>query len=202
MNKIFIAAAFSFICVSVSLAQFGQNKVNYKNFDWFYIQTRHFDIYFSKGGEKIAEFTAAVSEDALNHIQKDISYQVNNRITLIVYNSHSDFQETNVTDEYTGKGIGGFTEPFKNRVVFPFEGSYKKFQHVIAHELVHAVMRDMYYGGTVQNIIAKGITLQLPNWFMEGSAAFLSQGWETNTDMFIRNSIRCRGHAFALCPDH
>lgn len=189
MKRIYFSIALSFILTSVSLAQFGQNKVNYKDFDWFYIQTRHFDIYFSKGGEKIAEFTAAASEDALNHIQKDINYQLNNRVTLIIYNSHNDFQETNVTDEYTGKGTGGFTEPFKNRVVFPFEGSYKKFQHVIAHELVHAVMRDMYFGGTVQNIIAKGISLQLPTWFMEGSAEFLSQGWETNTDMFIRNSI-------------
>ena len=189
MKRIYFAIALSFILTSVSQAQFGQNKVNYKDFDWFYIQTRHFDIYFSKGAEKIAEFTAAASEDALNHIQKDINYQLNNRVTLIVYNSHNDFQETNVTDEYTGKGTGGFTEPFKNRVVFPFEGSYKKFQHVIAHELVHAVMRDMYFGGTVQNIISKGISLQLPTWFMEGTAEYLSQGWETNTDMFIRNSI-------------
>ncbi|MBI5731576.1 MAG: PD40 domain-containing protein [Ignavibacteriales bacterium] len=170
-------------------AQFGQNKVNYKDTEWFYIQTKHFDIYFTVGGEKIAEFTASASEDALSSIRKDLNYQLNNRVSLIVYNSHNDFQETNVTDEYTGKGTGGFTEPFKNRVVFPFEGSYKKFQHVIAHELVHAIMRDMYFGGTIQNIIAKGITLQVPTWFMEGSAEYLSQGWETNTDMFIRNSI-------------
>lgn len=174
---------------TTAFAQFGQNKVNYKDFDWFYIQTKHFDIYFTTGGEKIAEFTAAAAEDAVNKTQNDLNYQINNRISLIVYNSHNDFQETNVTDEYTGKGTGGFTEPFKNRVVFPFEGSYKKFQHVVAHELVHAVMRDMYYGGTIQNIIAKGITLQLPTWFWEGSAEFLSQGWETNTDMFIRNAI-------------
>ncbi len=183
-----------FILISLSFsktdfAQFGQNKVNYKDLDWYYIQTKHFDIYFAKGGEKIAEFAAPVAEDAVSQIQKDINYQLNNRLTIIVYNSHNDFSETNVTDEYFTRGTGGFTEPFKNRVVFPFEGSYKKFQHVIAHELVHAVMRDMYYGGTIQNIIAKGITLQLPLWFWEGSAEYLSQGWETNTDMFIRNAI-------------
>lgn len=189
MRKIFYSLALSFFFSSISFAQFGQNKVNYKEFEWHYIQTKHFDIYFSQGGEKIAEFTASVSEDALAQIQKDINYQINNRISLIVYNSHNDFQETNVTDEYTGQGTGGFTEPFKNRVVFPFEGSYKKFRHVIAHELVHAVMRDMYYGGTVQNIISKGITLQLPIWFWEGSAEYLSQGWETNSDMFIRNAV-------------
>lgn len=189
MKKILKTIVIYTLFSTALFAQFGQNKVNYKDTEWFYIQTKHFDIYFTVGGEKIAEFTASASEDALSGIQKDLNYQLNNRILLIVYNSHNDFQETNVTDEYTGRGTGGFTEPFKNRVVFPFEGSYKKFQHVIAHELVHAVMRDMYFGGTIQNIIAKGITLQVPTWFMEGSAEYLSQGWETNTDMFIRNSI-------------
>ncbi|MGK9367704.1 peptidase MA family metallohydrolase [Melioribacter sp. Ez-97] len=169
--------------------QFGQNKVQYKTYDWYYIQTKHFDIYFADGGDTMAEFAAHAAEDALKRIEDDFNYRINNRIILILYNSHNDFQETNITDQYTGQGVGGFTEPFKNRVVIPFEGSYEKFRHVIHHELVHAVMQDMYFGGSIQNIISKGITLQLPHWFMEGSAEYFSQGWETYTDMFIRNAI-------------
>lgn len=185
---IFLLAVFLLTTCNI-FSQFGQNRVQYKNHNWFYIQTKHFDIYFSNGGEKIAEFTAAAAEDALRKLQQDFNYEINNRITLVVYNSHNDFQETNITDEYLGQGVGGFTEPFKNRVVFPFEGSYEKFRHVIHHELVHAVMQDMYFGGSIQNVISKGITLQLPHWFMEGSAEYFSQGWETYTDMFIRNAI-------------
>lgn len=171
------------------IAQFGKNRVQYKDFDWLYIQTTHFDIYFSEDGRDIAEFTANVAEQALDNIMNDINYEINNRISLIVYNSHNDFTETNTTQGYLSQGIGGFTEPFKNRVVFPFEGDYQKFWHVISHELVHAVMRDMLYGGTVQNIIAKNITLQLPLWYHEGMAEFLTSGWETNSDMFIRDAI-------------
>lgn len=189
MKKYILAFFVLLSCYSISQAQFGQNKVNYKNYDWYFIQSKHFDVYFTKGGEKAAEFTAKYAEESLQKIQQDINYQISARIALIVYNSHNDFQETNVTDEYLSGGTGGFTEPFKNRVVFPFEGSYKKFHHVIAHELVHAIMRDMYYGGTIQNIVSRGITLQLPLWFWEGTAEFLSQGWETNSDMFIRNAI-------------
>ncbi|MGK9476607.1 peptidase MA family metallohydrolase [Melioribacter sp. OK-6-Me] len=186
--KKFILIFLLFIQVVV-YPQFGQNKVQYKTYDWYYIQTKHFDIYFAGGGETVAEFTASAAEDALQRIEDDFNYQINNRIILIIYNSHNDFQETNVTDEYTGQGVGGFTEPFKNRVVIPFEGSYEKFRHVIHHELVHAVMQDLYFGGSIQNIISKGITLQLPHWFMEGTAEYFSQGWETYTDMFIRNAI-------------
>lgn len=170
-------------------AQFGQNRVQYKDFSWRYIQTKHFDIYYSDSGTTAAEFISKAAEDALTNIQKQFDYQINNRISLIIYNSHNDFTETNTTDSYLGEGIGGFTEPFKNRVVFPFEGSYDKFEHVVHHELVHAVMRDMLYGGTVQNIISKGITLQLPLWMHEGLSEFISSNWETNSDQFIRNAI-------------
>ena len=189
MNKLFkIVILFFFVCSSIA-AQFGKNRVHYVSYDWIYIQTKHFDIYFSKNSKTITEFTAHAAEDALNKIMKDLDYEINNRISIIVYDSHNDFQGTNITDGYLSQGIGGFTEPFKNRVVFPFEGDYKKFRHVIHHELVHAVMQDMLYGGSIQNRIAKNITFQLPQWFNEGLAEFLSSGWETNTDMFIRDAI-------------
>jgi len=113
------------LLVQISLfAQFGKNKVQYKYFDWYYIQTKHFDIYFNNNGETLAEFTAHASEDALLKIQESFKYSINNRITLIVYNSQNDFQETNVTDFYLSEGIEGFTELFKNRVVVQFHGSY------------------------------------------------------------------------------
>lgn len=189
MMRFVSTSIFVLFFVSNLLGQFGKNRVQYKEYDWFYIQTKHFDIYFSPEGTDIAEFTANAAEDALAQILDDMDYSLNNRISLVVYNSHNDFQETNTTDGYLSEGVGGFTEPFKNRVVFPFEGDYKKFRHVIHHELVHAVMRDLLYGGTVQNIIAKNITLQLPHWYHEGMAEYLSSGWETNTDMFIRDAI-------------
>ena len=177
-----------FVLYTTILPQFGKNKVQYREHNWSYIQTKHFDIYFTEEGNDAAEYAATSAEEALADIEKKLDYQINNRISLIVYNSHNEFQETNTSDGYLSQGIGGFTEPFKNRVVFPFEGSFSKYKHVIHHELVHAVMRDLLYGGTIQNIIAKGITLQLPIWYHEGMAEFLSSGWETNSDMFIRDA--------------
>jgi len=189
MKKHYIlAVVISFLSAQLLFAQFGQNKVQFKEMTWYYIQTSHFDIYFNQEGSKVAEFASGASEDALSSIEKRINYRINNRITLILYNSQNDFQETNVTDEYLSEGIGGFTELFKNRVVLPFTGNYKMFRHVIHHELVHAVLNDMFYGGSIQNIISSNISIRLPLWFNEGLAEYLSLGWDTNTDMFIRDA--------------
>ncbi len=173
MKRIIFAFSLLVLLAGTMPAQFGQNKVNYKVHEWYYIQSKHFDIYFYKGGESIAEFTAHSAEKSLESIMGELNYKIGHRISLIVYSSHNDFQETNTTDEYLSKGIGGFTEPFKNRVVFPFEGDYAKFEHVIHHELVHAVLQDMFYGGSIQNIISRNINLQIPLWFQEGIAEYL-----------------------------
>ncbi|MDR3668652.1 MAG: peptidase MA family metallohydrolase [Ignavibacteriaceae bacterium] len=183
-----VSLLFFFVLQSAIFAQFGQNKVQYKDFTWYYIQTDHFDIYFSQKGSALAEFTAKTAEDALSLLQQSFKYKINNRIVIIVYNSTNDFQETNVTDEYLSEGIEGFTEMFKNRMVIQFMGSYKMFRHLIHHELTHAVMNDMLYGGSVQNIISNNISLNLPTWFNEGMAEYQSLGWDIDEDMFIRDA--------------
>ncbi len=167
---------------------FGKNKVQYQKFSWSYLQTDHFDVYFYDDGHHLADFAAVAAESAYASISHLFRYQLVNRVPLIVYNSHNEFQQTNVISQYLEEGIGGVTELFKNRVVVPFEGDYRKFRHVIHHELVHAVINDMFYGGSIQSIISNNITLQLPLWFNEGLAEFESMRWETDSDMFLRDA--------------
>lgn len=178
-----------FIIPLVGFSQFGKNKVQYKNYEWFYIQTKHFDIYFTKEGVKIADFASKFAEKALDSLQNSLKYSILNRITIILTNSFNDFQETNTIDEEISEGIGGFTELFKNRVVIPYEGDYAKFRHVLHHELTHAVMNDMFFGGSIQNIISKNLNFDLPLWFIEGMAEYQSLKWDKNTDMFVRDAL-------------
>ena len=45
-------------------AVFGKNKVQYKSFEWRYIQTSHFDVYYAQDGYDLAAFAAQASEEA------------------------------------------------------------------------------------------------------------------------------------------
>ena len=173
---------------TTSLMGFGKNKVHYKNFTWYYIQSKHFDVYFYEGGQELAEFTAEVAESAYVQLKRDFKFDIRERIVFIIYNSHNDWQQTNVVISYLEEGVGGVTELYKNRIVVPFEGSYSQFRHVIHHELVHAVMNDMIYGGSIQSLIV-GEVAQVPIWFAEGLAEFQSTGWTTRTDMIVRDAV-------------
>jgi hypothetical protein len=170
-----------------SFGQFGKNKVQYKQFEWKYIQSNHFDIYYNGNNKKIAKYAATNVEKSYLSIKDLFNWPLQKRYSIIIYNSHNDFQQTNTTQGSLPEGVGGFTELFKNRVIVPFTGSYEDFRHTLHHELVHAVMNDMYYGGSIQSLVSGHVKLQIPLWIAEGSAEFESVRWDTKSDMFMRD---------------
>jgi len=176
-----------FILLSMGFGQFGQNIVQYENFTWNFIQSKHFDIYYSENGRSHAEFTAEEAEVAYDKIADRLNWRLRQRVTIIIYNSHNDFQQTNVIDSYMYEGIGGVTELYKNRVVIPFDASNKEFKHVIHHELLHAFINDCVYGGNLRNMVASAVRIRIPMWMNEGLAEYLSNGWDTNSEMWIRD---------------
>lgn len=194
-----LLAVMLFIPAARSSAQtFGKNHVQYKTFETKYIQSEHFDVYFSRGGLALAEFAAEIAEDSYRKLQTDFDYQLRARITIVVYNSHNDFQQSNLNPAPAEEAVGGFTEFFKNRVAVPYEGDWEKFRHVIHHELTHAVLLQMLYGTGAQAIMAGMARLQMPLWFMEGLAEYQSrghhiQGWDAESDLFMRDAV-LNGH--------
>ena len=182
-----------FILISILFIQalfgqyFGQNKVQYNEFDWNFIVSPNFNVYYYGDNHDLAIFTSKVAEESLDQIGKHLRWRSQKPIKIIVYTSHNDFQQTNIVNVYMSEGIGGVTELYKNRIVIPFEGSYAQFKHVIHHELVHAIINDMIYGGNVQGVLSGRILLQVPLWANEGLAEFLSVDWDTKSDMVLRD---------------
>lgn len=167
---------------------FGKNKVQYRNFDWKFIQSKHFDIYYYGGARSLAEFTAEEAESSYVSLKKDFRYEIQKRIPILIYNSHNDFEQTNVTSYLLEESIGGFTEIFKDRVVVPFQGHYNEFRNVLHHELTHAVMFQMLYGGGVGSMLTTMARFQVPPWLAEGLAEYESLDWDTDSDMYMRDA--------------
>ncbi|MEW5794722.1 MAG: hypothetical protein AB1772_00030 [Candidatus Zixiibacteriota bacterium] len=168
---------------------FGKNKVRYRDFDWSYIQTRHFDIYFYEDAYSIAKFSANVLEAAYKEVSDELNYNLQHRVPVFLYNSHNELQQTNIIPNLLSEGIGGFTEPFKNRIAVPFTGSYEDLRHVLHHELTHAVVHNMLFGNNLSSILSRQRFFDLPAWFSEGYAEYSSRhGWDYNSDMFLRDA--------------
>ena len=193
MNKFIALTLLILLVPAIAFGQeeyFGQNKVQYNPYNWRYIQTRNFDIYYDEGEDSLAVFAADVLEDALVIVSRQLEHELTCRVPVILYSSPNDFQQTNVVTEMLTEGVGGFTEVFKTRVVLPFDGSYENYRHVIHHELTHAVTFNLLYENAIGSLISRNAFFSQPLWLGEGYAEYSSRkGWTYEADMNVRDAV-------------
>src|SRR5213596_1976444 len=172
---------------------FGQNKVQYRTFDFQIIQTEHFEVYYYPA-ERVAALDAArMAERWYARLSRVLHHEFQGRKPIILYASQSDFQQTNVVDA-SGEGLGGVTEFFKHRMVLPFTGSYAELEHVIGHEMVHQFQYDVFSRGRIGAGVQTLINVNPSLWFMEWMAEYLSVGpIDPHTAMWLRDAA-LEGH--------
>ena len=101
--------------VSAQLDYFGQNKVQYRDFKWEVLTTPHFEIFYYQGEEETAYDAARMAERSYTRLSRILRHRFSNKIPVILYASHTDFQQTNVLGGFISEGTGGVTEFNKNR---------------------------------------------------------------------------------------
>ncbi|MGH7470417.1 MAG: hypothetical protein ACRENP_20935, partial [Longimicrobiales bacterium] len=154
---------------------FGRNKVQYRAFDFDIIRTEHFDVYYYAQEREAALDAARMAERSYARISRLLRHEFRERKPVVLYASHTDFQQTNITDGVIDESTAAFAETLKSRMVLPFTGWYADFDHVFTHELVHAFQYDVIFRRGLLNEAAP-FTTRLPLWFMEGMAEYLSIG--------------------------
>jgi hypothetical protein len=185
-----LAALAALTIAPVANAQyFGQNKVQYENFDFKVLATEHFDIYYYPQEEAAVRLAARMAERWYARLSRLMRHELSGRQPLVLYAAHPHFQQTNTLSGAIGEGTGGVTEMFKRRIVLPFAGGLAETDHVLGHELVHAFQFDMAAARDFEgNPVGPGVSA-LPLWFIEGMAEYFSLGpVDSNTAMWVREA--------------
>jgi dipeptidyl aminopeptidase/acylaminoacyl peptidase len=175
-----IALAGLLVSATPSAAQyFGQNKVQYDEFDFEVLETDHFDIYYYPVEAEAARLTAQMAERWYARLSTLLSHELSSRQPVVLYASHPEFEQTNVIEGLISEATGGVTEGGRRRVVLPLAASLGETDHVLGHELVHAFQYD---------ILGDNIG-RAPLWFIEGMAEYLSIGpRHPQTAMWLRDA--------------
>ncbi len=189
-QKIMIFGIISFLFFNFGFAQyyFSKNKVQYQDFNFKILTTSHFNIYFYEGGEALAEYAAKYAEDFYQKISSGLKTEIKSKIPLIIYNSPNEFGQTNIILDIIEESVGGFSELFKNRVVVPFNGSYKEFRIVLEHEITHIFEFELFYKPRLASIFTLVSDFQIPLWGAEGLSEFLSS--EEKPEVFSEVYLR------------
>ena len=104
---------------TASAQYFGQNKVQYEQFNFKTFETNQFDIYFYPSERQAVEDAARMAERWYDRHSRTFLREFQKRKPLIFYANSPDFQQTNAVQGQLGQGTGGVTESIKERVIMP-----------------------------------------------------------------------------------
>jgi hypothetical protein len=176
---------------------FGQNKVQYRKLDWKIIRGPHVDLYYYPAEAELAPAALAYAEASYDTLSLQFGHEVAARIPLIVYASHTDFEQTNILPFTPPEGLLGVTDFLKRRVALPFRGNFSEFRHTLRHEMVHAFQLDLQSESYHQ--APRSGRFAFPLWWSEGLAELWSGG-EDARDMMVLRDITLSGRLPQLRP--
>jgi len=166
---------------------FGKNKVRYKNFDWHIVESEHLQLLYEPEFEELAERAIAYLEEAYDHISETFHHELSHKPPIVIYQSHYEFEQTNIIHEFLPPGVAGFAEPLRYRMVIPFDGDLDEFNSVLTHELTHIFQYDILYKGPIKRL--SNPLSAPPTWIMEGLAEYTTEGRNTIDEMVLRDAI-------------
>ncbi len=180
-----------------SQVNFGKNRVQHKSFDWKYISTEHFHVYYYQEGANLAFNVARIAEEDYSRISKIVGYYPFRKINLMVYNSPGDLRQSNIGIQERAF-IGGETRLIKSKKELAFTGNYVEFKRDISETVADMLINSMLFGGSLKDVVQSSYLLHMPEWFVGGAAAYIGHGWDTEMDdvvrdLVIRNNFDPRG---------
>lgn len=183
------------LCSSTSLfaqgtdESFGQNRVQYKEFNFNYFESDNFLIYSYVGGQELAQFTVQTAEEELESLQKSLDFKFRRQVDVVVFNDLSDLNQSNIGIYQEATSTYGRTKVVGNKIFLHFTGDHREMRQQIREGLANILIAAMMYGGNVQEILQNAVLLNLPDWFLQGLISYIGEEWSPELDNKLKDAI-------------
>jgi hypothetical protein len=159
---------------------FGKNNPHYDKFEWHIYATDHFEIYYYPALESHLERIAGYAESAYQQISADLKHDLSFKVQLILFKTHSEFEQENIDPGAAQEGVGAFAEPGQKRIVAPIDDPPDRLYGLIVHELTHQFEFDIIPQGLIRRSV--------PLWVNEGLSDYERGQWEPLDLMAVRDA--------------
>jgi hypothetical protein len=169
--------------------EFGKNVLQYKVFEWYYYSSENFDVYFYTGGKELARYVITEGEINLKDLEMKVDYPLGRRVTFIIYNSYTDFRQSNHLLPGEVLTNGGRARIQDSKALVYFNGSHFDFLTQIRSGIAQLMLNDMLYGGSLQERVQNNVLLNLPEWYARGLVSYLAEDWSSQDEDILKNGV-------------
>ncbi|MGB1572939.1 MAG: hypothetical protein ACPG85_01565, partial [Flavobacteriales bacterium] len=154
---------------------FGQQRVQYRTFDWQYLGGDPFEVQFYQGGRKLAEHALFSLLSDLPTCEADFQMRLGDEVQVLVYNKHADFRQSNIGIDGSDAGnIGGTTIIHGRKVFAWFDGDRAAFRRQLRSGLNRVLLRQFLYGEDWKDVVKNAQLYELPAWMEDGMVGALT----------------------------
>ena len=173
--------------------EFGKNRVQYQDFFWQYLRYPNYNCYFYQGGQELAKYSGERIRKLLPEMEKTLDFRLEEPLEFIIYNSHSDFKQSNIgLNSNENTNIGGTTRIVGSKVFLYFEGDHNKLDIQIKTGSAQVMVNQMMYGGSLRDMLRSSTLLNLPEWYINGLVSYLGENWNDRVDQLVRDGVSTR----------
>ncbi|NNC94636.1 MAG: hypothetical protein HKN92_03675, partial [Chitinophagales bacterium] len=182
-----------FICTAsikgVSQEEFGQNRVQYHDFEWSYFESEHFNTYYYIGNQDIGKFVIQIAEDNLEKIVEILDFRIETTIDIMVYTDITDANQTNIGIYRPETNIGGKTKILDNKLFVYFTGDHRELEEQVRRGIATIFINKMLFGVNFQEVLQNAVLLNLPSWFVDGLIDYIGKPWSVELDNRLAEGI-------------
>ncbi|MBP5556208.1 MAG: PD40 domain-containing protein, partial [Bacteroidales bacterium] len=179
-----------------SQLSFGKNRVQYQKQNWEYYRTEQFDVYFYPTGKELAEYVLWKAPTEIDEIERMLNYTSTKKIQFIVYNTQSDFRESNFAyDNEDFYNQGGVTNIYGTKVYLYFDGDRTHFDRMLRAGIMNLYAHWVINGTSVGANISSESLLDVPNWYFSGLSSYIGEEWNSTIDAYVKNGILTEKYA-------
>jgi hypothetical protein len=171
---------------------FGQNRIQYKKFEWNYLSSENFDVHFYGARRKVAEEALQYLESEFDRITDLLGFYPYQKTKVFLYNSITDLQQSNIGLNHTRYSAGGETEFVKPYVEIAHPGNLEEFKEELIFKMSDLLVNEMMFGGNLKDAFQNSVLLNLPEWFIEGISYYVAHGWNEEMDDYARQLVQSK----------
>jgi len=179
---------------TVSFAQtntveFGQNRVQFKNFKWRYYQSRHFNTYFAQNGLELGKYVVQIAEKELPQLEQFMETTPRQRINIVVYNSFGEMKQSNIGIGVDWQNTGGVTKLVGNKMIVYFDGNHENLRRQIRQGIARIMLETLLFGEDIGEFAGNAALIDFPKWFTDGFIAYAAENWTAREDEQLKAII-------------
>ena len=180
-----------FMFAQASWEQYGQNRVQYRTFEWNYFDSTNFRTFYYDQGKANARYALKMAESELQHIVYMMGGRLNKKLNIIIYNSFSDYRQTNIgrKNENINDANSGKIEIIGENIPVYFDGDHNHLKQQIIKGISSVIKDNMLFGDNIKEIVKNAIKMNLSEWYTLGYVSYIANEWTPEMQAEVSNLI-------------